>query len=107
MSDAPLDLNVERATKLDTATISDALDRLGIAGQCLGIKPLDHRFRMAGRAFTLAQRSPPISQRATIYGFIAPYIKQLKGIFPTKRPWRTGLAGWLLTAVCATLPVYQ
>ena len=48
------DLNVERAGKLDTATISDALDKLGIAGQCLGIKPLDHRFRLAGRAFTLA-----------------------------------------------------
>ncbi len=48
------DPNVERAGRLDTATISDALDKLGIAGQCLGIKPLDHRFRLAGRAFTLA-----------------------------------------------------
>jgi 4-hydroxy-4-methyl-2-oxoglutarate aldolase len=48
------DTNVERAGKLDTATISDALDKLGIAGQCLGIKPLDHKFRLAGRAFTLA-----------------------------------------------------
>ena len=48
------DINVERAAKLDTATLSDALDKLGIAGQCLGIKPLDHRFRLAGRAFTLA-----------------------------------------------------
>ncbi|MEI9964283.1 MAG: RraA family protein [Caulobacteraceae bacterium] len=47
------DLNVERAKLIDTATLSDALDRLGIAGQCLGIKPLDHRFRMTGRAFTL------------------------------------------------------
>ena len=48
------DNNVARAAKLETATISDALDKLGIAGQCLGIKPLDHKFRMAGRAFTLA-----------------------------------------------------
>jgi 4-hydroxy-4-methyl-2-oxoglutarate aldolase len=47
------DLNVERAAKLDTATVSDALDKLGIAGQCLGLKPLDHRFHLAGRAFTL------------------------------------------------------
>src|SRR4029077_10427230 len=39
--------------KLDTTSLSDALDRLGISGQCLGIKPLDHRFRMTGRAFTL------------------------------------------------------
>ncbi len=47
------DTNVERASKLDTTSLSDALDRLGIAGQCLNIKPLDHRFRLAGRAFTI------------------------------------------------------
>jgi 4-hydroxy-4-methyl-2-oxoglutarate aldolase len=44
---------VERASKLDTATLSDALDRLGIPGQCLNIKPRDPRFRLTGRAFTL------------------------------------------------------
>jgi 4-hydroxy-4-methyl-2-oxoglutarate aldolase len=47
------DAAVERANKLDTSTISDALDRLGIAGQCLNIKPRDPRFRLTGRAFTL------------------------------------------------------
>jgi 4-hydroxy-4-methyl-2-oxoglutarate aldolase len=47
------DGSVERASKLDTSTISDALDRLGIAGQCLNIKPRDPRFRLTGRAFTL------------------------------------------------------
>jgi 4-hydroxy-4-methyl-2-oxoglutarate aldolase len=47
------DPQVERASKLDTSTISDALDRLGIAGQCLNIKPRDPRFRMTGRAFTM------------------------------------------------------
>jgi 4-hydroxy-4-methyl-2-oxoglutarate aldolase len=47
------DINIQRASKLDTTALSDALDRLGIAGQCLGIKPLDPRFRLAGRAFTI------------------------------------------------------
>ena len=47
------DKNLERAAALDTATLSDALDKLGIAGQCLGIKPRDHRFRMTGRAYTV------------------------------------------------------
>jgi 4-hydroxy-4-methyl-2-oxoglutarate aldolase len=47
------DKNVERAAKLDTTAISDAMDRLGIAGQCLNIKPLDPRFRLTGRAFTI------------------------------------------------------
>jgi 4-hydroxy-4-methyl-2-oxoglutarate aldolase len=48
-----MDQNVQRASKLDTTALSDALDRLGISGQCLGIKPLDSKFRLAGRAFTL------------------------------------------------------
>jgi regulator of RNase E activity RraA len=47
------DASVTRVAKLDTATLSDALDRLGIAGQCLGVKPLDQAYRLAGRAYTL------------------------------------------------------
>lgn len=47
------DENLARVSKLDTTSISDALDRLGIAGQCLNIKPLDSRFRLVGRAYTI------------------------------------------------------
>jgi regulator of RNase E activity RraA len=47
------DRNLTRIQALDTATLSDALDRHGIAGQCLGIHPVDPRFRLAGRAYTL------------------------------------------------------
>lgn len=63
------DTNVERASKLDCASLSDAMDRLGIRGQCLGIKPLDHRFRMAGRAFTLLY-TPIGSPGGTVGDFI-------------------------------------
>ncbi len=45
--------SLESLAELSTTTVSDALDRLGIAGQCLGIKPLDHAFRLCGRAFTM------------------------------------------------------
>lgn len=38
---------------MPVTTISDALDRLGIAGQVLGIKPVDHSMRMCGPAFTV------------------------------------------------------
>ena len=48
-----IDKNVERAGRLDTATLSDALDRLGLNGQCYKIKPRSSDFRMAGRAWTL------------------------------------------------------
>jgi 4-hydroxy-4-methyl-2-oxoglutarate aldolase len=47
------DKNVARAAALDTATLSDALDRLRIVGQCSRIQSLDPNFRMAGRAHTL------------------------------------------------------
>jgi 4-hydroxy-4-methyl-2-oxoglutarate aldolase len=53
MPSVPDDIGVQRASKLDTTSISDALDRLGIAGQCLNIKPLDPRFRLTGRAYTI------------------------------------------------------
>jgi len=60
------DAAVERANKLDTSTISDALDRLGISGQCLNIKPRDPRFRMTGRAFTMLYR--PVGKPAGTVG---------------------------------------
>ena len=60
---------VERASKLDTSTISDALDRLAIAGQCLNIKPRDPRFRLAGRAFTMLYR-PVAKPAGTVGDFI-------------------------------------
>jgi 4-hydroxy-4-methyl-2-oxoglutarate aldolase len=63
------DKNADRAGKIDTATLSDALDKLGIAGQCLGIKPLDPRFRLVGRAFTLAY-APVGYPRGTVGDYI-------------------------------------
>jgi regulator of RNase E activity RraA len=42
-----------KLASMDTPTISDALDKLGIHGQCAGIKPLDPTFRIAGPAFTI------------------------------------------------------
>ncbi len=47
------DHNVQRASQLDTASLSDAMDKLGIHGQCYRIKPRSTDFRMAGRAYTL------------------------------------------------------
>ena len=60
------DAALERASKLDTATISDALDRLGIPGQCLNIKPRDPHFRTTGRAFTMLYR--PVGKPAGTVG---------------------------------------
>lgn len=40
--------------ELDTPSVSDALDRLGLAGACEGIRPLFHGIKMVGTAFTVA-----------------------------------------------------
>src|SRR5262245_35409160 len=64
-----MDQNLQRASKLDTTALSDALDRLGIPGQCLGIKPLDSTFRLAGRAFTLLY-GPAGGRPGTVGDFI-------------------------------------
>ncbi|MGF6292383.1 4-hydroxy-4-methyl-2-oxoglutarate aldolase [Paraburkholderia youngii] len=69
MSEIEVDKNVERAAKLETATLSDALDRLGLVGQCYKIKPRDPSFRMAGRAFTILY-GPAGSPAGTVGDFI-------------------------------------
>jgi len=64
------DATVQGLGELPTATISDALDRLGVAGQVLGMAPLDPRFRLAGRAFTLRYRPAGIIERGTVGDYI-------------------------------------
>ena len=49
MSNNPID----KLRLLGCTDLSDAMDRLGIPGQCLGIMPLDRSFRLVGRAWTL------------------------------------------------------
>ena len=68
-SPTPQDPNVARALALDTATLSDALDRLGIAGQCHKIKPRSTDFRFAGRAFTL-RYGPAANPPGTVGDYI-------------------------------------
>jgi regulator of RNase E activity RraA len=64
------DAIVEGLRELPTATISDALDRLGIVGQCLGIAPLDPRLRLCGRAFTLRYRPTGLVERGNVGDYI-------------------------------------
>jgi regulator of RNase E activity RraA len=64
-----MDNNAERASKLDTTSLSDALDRLGIAGQCLNIKPLEWKFQMTGRAYTILY-GPSATPSGTVGDYI-------------------------------------
>ena len=64
------DPTVQGFSELPTATISDALDRLGITGQVLGLAPLDPKFRLAGRAFTLRYRPTGLVERGNVGDYI-------------------------------------
>ncbi len=108
-----MDANIQRVSKLDTTSISDALDRLGIAGQCLGIKPLDHRFRLTGRAFTILY-----GPASTPPGTVGDYIDDLEpdtvivldnggrenatvwGDILTTMAHRRGIAGTVIDGAC-------
>jgi regulator of RNase E activity RraA len=49
-----MSLNVrERLNGLSCTDLSDAMDRLGLPCQCFGVMPLDRRFHLIGRAWTL------------------------------------------------------
>jgi regulator of RNase E activity RraA len=54
---------------LGTSTISDALDRFGIAGQCAGIFPLEHTMSLSGPAFT-ASYAPAGESGGTVGDYI-------------------------------------
>jgi regulator of RNase E activity RraA len=99
--------------ELDVSAVSDALDRLGIAGQCSGIKPLERSFRLVGRAWTL--RYAPAG---TDGGTVGDYVDDLGpgqavvidnagrldatvwGDLLTLTAWRRGVAGTVIDGVC-------
>lgn len=98
---------------LDTSHVSDALDKLNIVGQCLGIAPLDRSFKLLGRAFTV--RYVPVGNDA---GTVGDYIDDLGpeqvvvldnagrvdvtvwGDLLTATASRNGVAGTVIDGVC-------
>ena len=104
-------------SRMDTTTVSDALDKLGIPGQCVGIKPLDPLFRVAGPAFTI--RYVPCGTRG---GTVGDYIDDLPagtvvaldnqqrmdatvwGDILTIVANRKGLGGTVIDGVCRDAP---
>jgi regulator of RNase E activity RraA len=107
------ELDLTALSALSTSGVSDALDRLGIAGQCHGIMPLDRSFRLVGRAWTL--RYGPVGEDP---GSVGDYIDDLGpgdvvvldnqsrtdatvwGDLLTTTASRRGVAGTLIDGVC-------
>lgn len=114
MSTPGNDTQIEAALRgLSCTDISDAMDRLGIVGQCLGIMPLDRSFRLLGQAWTL--RYGPVGTDA---GTVGDYIDDLGpshvvvldnqgrldatvwGDLLTLTASRNGVAGTVIDGVC-------
>jgi 4-hydroxy-4-methyl-2-oxoglutarate aldolase len=102
---------------LGTTSVSDALDRLAIDGHVLGIRPLDHGFRLAGRAYTILMVG--VGER---HGTVGDYVDDVEagsvvvldnrgrldatvwGDLLTIVAHRRGLAGTVIDGVCRDTP---
>ena len=102
-----------RLAELDTAALSDALDRLGIEGQAIGISATAGLSELVGRAFTV--RMLPAGTRG---GSVGDYIDDVSpghvvvidnqgrldqtvwGDILTSVASRTGIAGTVIDGVC-------
>jgi 4-hydroxy-4-methyl-2-oxoglutarate aldolase len=107
------DHTAERLRALDTPALSDALDRLGIEGQALGLHGVDSRFRTVGRAFTVRMLPRGLSGKS-----VGDYIDDVPrghvvvidnggrldatvwGDILTTVAHRTGVAGTVIDGVC-------
>ncbi|MFE7243119.1 RraA family protein [Streptomyces sp. NPDC057580] len=98
---------------LGTATLSDAMDRLGIEGTCLGIAPIDPDFTLVGRARTV-RYGPCGTQKGTVGDFIDDFSAGTVAVLdnagrPDCTVWgdilteyahRNALAGTVIDGVC-------
>jgi len=69
-TNADRDEMVEAFKPLDTACVSDAMDKLGLPAGCLGIVPVVTGVKFAGRAFTVKYRLCGAVERGTVGDFL-------------------------------------
>jgi 4-hydroxy-4-methyl-2-oxoglutarate aldolase len=91
---------VAELSAMTTTAISDALDRLGIAGQAAGIVALDPSFKLCGRAFTGLYQPVDVAG-----GTVGDYIDDVPsgGVVVLDNGGRTDVTVWgdLLTLVAS------
>lgn len=106
-----------RFRALDTTTVSDALDRLGLTGGCVGILPINHGTRACGHAFTVRYR-PCGPTRGSVGDFLddvspGQVVVIDNGGRPVGTVWgdimtvlavKKGIAGTVIDGACRDLP---
>ena len=112
------DALVESFKHLDTASVSDAMDKIGIPAGCHGIKPVVHGVKFAGRAFTVKYRACGVVERGTVGDFLddvpAGHVVVIDnagrtdctvwGDIMTTLAHHKGVAGTVIDGVCRDVP---
>ena len=109
---------VESFKALDTACVSDAMDKLGIPAGCHGIKPVVQGVKFAGHAFTIKYRACGEVERGTVGDFLddvpAGHVVVIDnagrtdctvwGDIMTTLAHHKGVAGTVIDGVCRDVP---
>ena len=112
------DTLVEAFGRLDTCSVSDAMDRLGIPAGCLGVGALVPGVKMVGRAFTVRYRMTGQVERGTVGDFLDDVQPgqvvvldnagrmdcTVWGDIMTVIATRRGIAGTVIDGVCRDVP---
>lgn len=85
---------VERLGRLDTCSVSDALDKLGLPGAVIGLSPLTVRRRVAGRAATVKLGAPMDGLPKRHLGAGAVMAAGPGDIIVVEHRGRTDVSGW-------------
>lgn len=85
---------LERLKRLDTCSVSDALDKLGLPGAVVGLAPLTIRSRVAGRAVTVKLGAPLEGLPKRHLGAGAVMASQAGDIIVVEHRGRLDVSGW-------------
>ena len=112
------DLQIEGFRELDTPSVSDAMDRIGIAAGCLGLLSVVPGTKTVGRAFTVKYRLTGEVERGTVGDFLDDVAPgqvvvidnagrmdcTVWGDIMTVVADRRGIAGTVIDGVCRDVP---
>jgi regulator of RNase E activity RraA len=118
MSLAMHDAVIQAFAALDTAAVSDAMDKLGLAAGCLGLAPVVTGVKFAGRAFTVKYRWCGEVDRGSVGDFLDDVPPgsvvvidnagrlgcTVWGDIMTVLAHRKGVAGTVIDGVCRDVP---